>query len=210
MRDYRDAKTMAHMLREALAAKHCKITVGESLELIAKLFGLPDWNTLSAAIKNPPPDPNPAGARRQGNGPHFTPTTEAALLGALRAAQERGQERSTTEHLFLALTEDPDAIAIMKAAGVDPAATRDMIERSAELQAPAEAPDWIQPRPSPAFQRTVQRAILDAQATQEWAISGAHLLIALLSQQDSTAVRILQDQGLDRGKAMKIVGRGVG
>ena len=39
MRDFRDAKAMARTLRAALAAKGLKITIGESLELIAKTFG---------------------------------------------------------------------------------------------------------------------------------------------------------------------------
>jgi ClpX C4-type zinc finger/Glyoxalase superfamily protein len=50
MRDFRDAKAMAHALREALKAKSIETTHGESLELIAKAFGCTDWNVLSARI----------------------------------------------------------------------------------------------------------------------------------------------------------------
>jgi hypothetical protein len=39
MRDFRDAKVMAHSLRDALKAKAMEITHSESLELIAKTFG---------------------------------------------------------------------------------------------------------------------------------------------------------------------------
>ena len=67
MRDFRDAKTMAHTLRDALAAKHCKITVSESLELIAHLFGAGDWNTLSAIIKKS----DGAAKRRQGSASRY-------------------------------------------------------------------------------------------------------------------------------------------
>jgi Glyoxalase superfamily protein len=51
MRDFRDAKAMARTLRAALAAKGLKITISESLELIAQAFGAADWNTLSATIR---------------------------------------------------------------------------------------------------------------------------------------------------------------
>ena len=51
MRDFRDAKAMAHTLRAALATKDLNITVSQSLELIAQAFGVADWNTLSAAIR---------------------------------------------------------------------------------------------------------------------------------------------------------------
>jgi hypothetical protein len=50
MRDFRDAKVMAHALREALKAKAVETTHSESLELIAKAFGYENWNVLSAKI----------------------------------------------------------------------------------------------------------------------------------------------------------------
>ena len=40
MSDFHDAKAMAHSLRDALKAKAMEITHSESLELIAKTFGL--------------------------------------------------------------------------------------------------------------------------------------------------------------------------
>lgn len=51
MRDFRDAKAMAHALREALASKAVKISHSECLELIAKSFGVETWNILSAKIE---------------------------------------------------------------------------------------------------------------------------------------------------------------
>lgn len=50
MRDFRDAKVMAHSLRDALKARTMEITHSESLELIAKTFGYENWNILSAKI----------------------------------------------------------------------------------------------------------------------------------------------------------------
>ena len=50
MRDFRDAKAMARTLRAALAAKGVTISNSEALELVAKLLGERDWNTLAAAI----------------------------------------------------------------------------------------------------------------------------------------------------------------
>ena len=40
MRDFRDAKAMAQTLREALKSKSVTLTHSESLELIARSFGL--------------------------------------------------------------------------------------------------------------------------------------------------------------------------
>jgi uncharacterized protein len=52
MRDFRDAKAMAHSLREALKAKSVSLTRSESLELVARTLGLPDWNHLAARIQS--------------------------------------------------------------------------------------------------------------------------------------------------------------
>jgi len=51
MRDFRDAKTMAHALRDALKLKAVETTHSECLELIAKVFGYENWNILSAKIE---------------------------------------------------------------------------------------------------------------------------------------------------------------
>jgi hypothetical protein len=51
MRDFRDAKTMAHALRDALKAKTIEIAHSESLELIANAFGYSNWNVLAAKIE---------------------------------------------------------------------------------------------------------------------------------------------------------------
>src|SRR5262249_35207621 len=51
MRDFRDAKAMAQILRTSLTAKAVTISHSESLELVSKMLGVADWNTLSAQIQ---------------------------------------------------------------------------------------------------------------------------------------------------------------
>jgi ATP-dependent Lon protease len=51
MRDYRDAKAMARRLREALAQRGLALTHTDCLELIARSFGLKDWQVLAALIE---------------------------------------------------------------------------------------------------------------------------------------------------------------
>jgi hypothetical protein len=51
MRDFRDAKAMAHALRNGLKAKAVEATHSECLELLAKAFGCESWNVLSAKIE---------------------------------------------------------------------------------------------------------------------------------------------------------------
>jgi ATP-dependent Lon protease len=51
MRDFRDAKSMAQTLRESLTTKAINISHSESLELVSKILGVADWNTLSALLQ---------------------------------------------------------------------------------------------------------------------------------------------------------------
>jgi hypothetical protein len=62
MRDFRDAKLMARSLRESLKTKAVSITHGESLELIAKILGVDNWNILSAEFS--------AAGQRRSKTPH--------------------------------------------------------------------------------------------------------------------------------------------
>lgn len=57
MRDFRDAKAMAQTLRESLTTKSINISHSESLELVSKIFGVADWNTLSALLQANRNDP---------------------------------------------------------------------------------------------------------------------------------------------------------
>ncbi|MDA9402233.1 LON peptidase substrate-binding domain-containing protein [Bradyrhizobium sp. CCBAU 45389] len=50
MRDFRDAKAMAQTLRQSLTTKDVTISHSESLELVSKMLGVADWNTLSAML----------------------------------------------------------------------------------------------------------------------------------------------------------------
>jgi len=58
MRDYRDAKAMATSLRQALEGQSVTVTHSQSLEIMAKAFGLDNWNILAAKIEaDRPPGP---------------------------------------------------------------------------------------------------------------------------------------------------------
>jgi hypothetical protein len=86
--DFRDAKAMAHTRRAALATKGQKVTNSESLKLIAHAFGVADWNTLSAVIRE-----DAAGPHNNASAPEF-PTT-ATMHQALAYAVS---ESSSTRH----------------------------------------------------------------------------------------------------------------
>lgn len=65
MRDFRDAKAMAQSLREAMSTKQITLTHSETLEIVSRMLGFADWNTLSASInthRGKPAQTNPPGS----------------------------------------------------------------------------------------------------------------------------------------------------
>jgi hypothetical protein len=197
MRDFHDAKAMAHSLRAALAAKDIKVSNSQSLELIAEAFGAADWNTLAAAIRaetSAPrmktiPLPSPAVSTAA---PGISTQLEATLQRALACAKQRQQEYSTLEHLLLALADDADASAIMKACKVDVDVLKqslaDYIDNALKHLVIEELRN---PLPTAAFQRVVRGAGLTAQKLGHPDVTGAQVLAGIFSETRSPAARFL-------------------
>ena len=59
MRNFRHSKAMASTIRDELAIKGVELSRAESLELIAKAFGLTDWNTLASKMRQATVTPEP-------------------------------------------------------------------------------------------------------------------------------------------------------
>src|SRR5215470_3543552 len=103
MRDFRHAKAMARTLRASLAARGFKITVSQSLELVAEAFGMADWNTLSAMIRaeaaGPRNNVSPPQFSTAWSGYAFSAALKSTLLRAIAYSQRRKHEYATLEHL---------------------------------------------------------------------------------------------------------------
>ena len=94
MRDFRDAKAMARRLREALAQKNIPLTHTDSLELIARSFGLKDWQVLAALIAADPGGPDTAAPPPQlWTGP-MLPLRDIVIFPKTSAPLFVGRERS--------------------------------------------------------------------------------------------------------------------
>ncbi|HEY2710162.1 MAG TPA: glyoxalase superfamily protein [Caulobacteraceae bacterium] len=223
MRDFRDAKAMAQSIRAALAAKGQKITVGESLELTAKALGAGDWNKLSATIKAaeaesnkaapeaPPAEPVggayalAAEPRRQ----RFSPNLADTLHRAVHDAVERKCQHTTLEHLLLALTDDPDAMAVMAACLFDRDGLRRDLIAFVDNEATKAAEDDADPVPTDAFHGAVRRAVIHVQSSGRDAVTGANVLVAIFSERESRACHMLKDRGLTRFDAVNFIAHGV-
>jgi hypothetical protein len=222
MRDFRDAKAMARTLRAALAAKGLRITISQSLELIAEAFGVADWNTLAAAIwaqahrprestspplpPNAPPLPPTAESGPGAPGPIFSRALELTLSRALAHANQRMHEYATLEHLLLALIDDVDAWAVMEGCSVD----LDLLEKKLAGYVDNELKGLVidggdRSRPSKGFQRVLHRAVVQVQSSGRIKVTGANVLVEIFSERESHAAWFLQEQGMTRYDAVNFI-----
>jgi Glyoxalase superfamily protein/Clp amino terminal domain, pathogenicity island component len=216
MRDFRDAKTMAQTLRAALAAKGLKITVAQSLELIAAAFGVADWNTLAAAIRAeraaPHNKPSPPLARvERVSGLRLSTELELTLRRALAFASERSHEYATLEHLLLSLLDNADAAAVLQACRVDFEVLRKNLTRYIDFElAKLVVEAGEEAKPTAAFQRVVQRATIHVQsAGREETIRAAYVLVALVAERESHAAFFLQEQDVTRYDMVNYISHGI-
>ena len=131
---------------------------------------------------------------------------EKSLHRALSLAVERRHEFATLEHLLLALLEDPDAIAVLKACGVDLERRERELESfiDEELESLA-ADEAVEAKPTTGFQRVVQRAVLHVQSSGRAEVTGANILVAIFSERESHAVYFLQEQDMSRYDAVNYI-----
>jgi hypothetical protein len=203
MRDFRDAKAMAHTLRAALATKGHKVTNSESLELIAQAFGVADWNTLSAAIRE-----EAAGPHNNAPAPQF-PTT-ATMHRAHAYARQRKHQYATLEHLLLALIDDVDASAVMKACKVDLGALKEKLTNYIDNDLKTLVIDGDdEPKHTAGFQRVVQRSAHYAEGRGRPNRTGAELLVAIFAERESPAARLLSKQDMTRQDAINFIIHGI-
>ncbi len=135
---------------------------------------------------------------------------EQTLHRALSYANERHHEFATLEHLLLALTEDPDAIAVMRACGVDIV----LLHRELTQYVDAELQSLVHPasedaKPTSSFQRVLQRAAIHVQSSGREEVTGANVLVALFSERESNAVFLLQEQEMTRFDAVNYISHGI-
>ena len=219
MRDFRDAKAMAQTLRATLAAMGFKITVSQSLELIAQAFGVSDWNTLSAAIRagatavpgdTPRPLPAAESAKTPGNPTNpLSGQLQFTLNQAFAYAKGRKHEEITVEHLLLLLLDDADASRVMKACGVDLGELQkkltDYIDNEMKSQT---TDDGASPRPTIEFQRVLQRALFHVQSAGRYPVGSTNVLVAMFSEKATRAVELLNEQGMTRLDAVNFITHG--
>jgi hypothetical protein len=140
----------------------------------------------------------------------FSRELERSLHRALDLARKRHHEYATLEHLLLALSDDPDAIAVLRACNVDIEKLKgslvSYIENELDLLVTSEEQDA---KPTAGFQRVIQRAVIHVQSAGREEVTGANVLVAIFAERESHAAYFLQEQEMTRYDAVNFMSMGI-
>ena len=135
---------------------------------------------------------------------------EKSLHRALAHANERRHEYATLEHLLLALTEDQDAVAVLRACSVDlDRLRREVLNYVDNELANLVAAHSDDAKPTASFQRVLQRAAIHVQSSGREEVTGANVLVAMFAERESHAVYFLQEQDMTRFDAVNYISHGI-
>ena len=142
--------------------------------------------------------------------PTFSRSLEQALHRALAFANERRHEYATLEHLLLALVDDQDAAAVMRACNVD----LELLRRNLIEYVDTELTNLIadgreESKPTAGFQRVIQRAVIHVQSSGREEVTGANVLVAIFAERESHAAYFLQEQDMTRYDAVNYISHGI-
>ncbi|MDO5621349.1 MAG: ATP-dependent Clp protease ATP-binding subunit ClpA [Paracoccus sp. (in: a-proteobacteria)] len=143
--------------------------------------------------------------------PSFSTSLEQAIHAALAMANENRHELATLEHLLLALTDEPDAVRVLRACDVDLAQLRQMLtdfieEDLSTLVTDIEGHEAV---PTAAFQRVIQRAAIHVQSSGRDEVTGANVLVAIFAERESNAAFFLNELDMTRYDAVNFIAHGV-
>jgi ATP-dependent Clp protease ATP-binding subunit ClpA len=135
---------------------------------------------------------------------------EFTLNQAFKQARERHHEYMTVEHLLLSLLDNPTAARVLRACGANSERLRHDIAAFIEETTPLiPTNDERETQPTLGFQRVLQRAVFHVQSAGKKEVTGANVLVALFSEQDSQAVYLLNQQNITRLDVVNYISHGI-
>jgi len=136
---------------------------------------------------------------------------EVTLNAAFKNAREKRHEFMTVEHLLLALLDNESAVKVLGACGADIAQLRTELVEFVDSTTPL-IPDTDPERetqPTLGFQRVLQRAVFHVQSSGKKEVTGANVLVAIFSEQESQAVYVLKKQNVARIDVVNFISHGI-
>ncbi|HAR9503289.1 TPA: ATP-dependent Clp protease ATP-binding subunit ClpA [Salmonella enterica subsp. enterica serovar 4,[5],12:i:-] len=135
---------------------------------------------------------------------------ELSLNMAFARAREHRHEFMTVEHLLLALLSNPSAREALEACSVDLVALRQELEAFIEQTTPVlpASEEERDTQPTLSFQRVLQRAVFHVQSSGRSEVTGANVLVAIFSEQESQAAYLLRKHEVSRLDIVNFISHG--
>ncbi|WP_018403024.1 ATP-dependent Clp protease ATP-binding subunit ClpA [Marinobacter gelidimuriae] len=136
---------------------------------------------------------------------------ELTLNSAFKNARDKRHEFMTVEHLLLALLDNDSAVGVLKACGAELGPLEQELLEFVDSTTPL-IPDSDGDRetqPTLGFQRVLQRAVFHVQSSGKKEVTGANVLVAIFSEQESQAVYLLKKQNVARIDVVNFVSHGI-
>jgi len=136
---------------------------------------------------------------------------EMTLNQAFKGARLKRHEFMTVEHLLLALIDNEIAAKVLRACGADLGKLRHELTDFVDSTTPL-IPDTDlgrETQPTLGFQRVLQRAVFHVQSSGKKEVTGANVLVAIFSEQESQAVYFLKQQSVARLDVVNYITHGI-
>ena len=136
---------------------------------------------------------------------------EVTLNLAFKDARAKRHEFMTVEHLLLALLDNEAAANVLRAC----AANMDKLRRDLQEFIDSTTPlipvheEDRETQPTLGFQRVLQRAVFHVQSSGKREVTGANVLVAIFSEQESQAVFLLKQQSVARIDVVNFIAHGI-
>ncbi len=136
---------------------------------------------------------------------------EVTLNQAFKGARAKRHEFMTVEHLLLALLDNDVAAKVLRACGADISRLRTDLSDFVDSTTPLipEGDSNRETQPTLGFQRVLQRAVFHVQSSGKKEVTGANVLVAIFSEQESQAVYFLKQQSVARLDVVNFITHGI-
>jgi ATP-dependent Clp protease ATP-binding subunit ClpA len=136
---------------------------------------------------------------------------EITLNDAFKGARKKRHEFMTVEHLLLALLDNDVAARVLAACDCDLSKLRGELMDFVDSTTPLipELESTLETQPTLGFQRVLQRAVFHVQSSGKREVTGANVLVAIFSEQESQAVYFLKQQDAARIDVVNFITHGI-
>ncbi|MEM7217510.1 MAG: ATP-dependent Clp protease ATP-binding subunit ClpA [Pseudomonadota bacterium] len=136
---------------------------------------------------------------------------EQTLNQAFKEARSKRHEFMTVEHLLLALLDNDEAVDVLRKVGADLDRLRQELTSYIDSTTPLlPAGDGDRDtQPTLGFQRVLQRAVFHVQSSGRKEVTGANVLVAIFSEQESQSVHLLKAQSIARIDVVNYIAHGI-